>query len=152
MKSPAMKGFRLILAAVASFALGACASDARLRDADRLAMYRAHAGAPVDSFHYFGSLSGWTPLGDSALALWTRPKQAYLLEIAGPCPDLEFAQAISLSQQFGRVYARFDKVIPRGTPGAAPIPCHIERIRPLDVQAIKAAEREARARAQASGR
>ncbi|HEY0501957.1 MAG TPA: DUF6491 family protein [Lysobacter sp.] len=148
-----MKSPRILLALVAaSLMLGACASDARLRDADRLALYREHAGPPVDSFHYFGSLSGWTPLGDSAIAIWTKPAQAYLLEVHGPCPDLEFAHAIGLSQQMGRVYARFDKVIPLGTTGMGSIPCHIREIRALDVKAIKSAEREARARAQASGR
>jgi hypothetical protein len=33
---------------------------------------------------FFGSLNGWTELGDSALAVWTRPSEAYLLELRGP--------------------------------------------------------------------
>ena len=32
-----------------------------------------HTGAPVPSMQYFGSLNGWTELGDSALAVWTSP-------------------------------------------------------------------------------
>ena len=63
----------------------------------------------------------------------------------GPCPDLGFAQAIGLTSQFGIVYSRFDKVIPRtGTGGPEPVPCHIRQIRPLDVKALKSAEKDIR--------
>jgi hypothetical protein len=131
-------------------ALGACATDARLRDTEKLAIYQAHAGAPVDSFQYFGSINGWTPLGDSAIALWTRPREAWLLDLYGPCPDIPYAQAISVSNQTGRVSARFDKVLARGS-GSIDIPCTIRQIRPLDVSAIRQAEKVARGQAPDSG-
>lgn len=130
-------------AALALIAMSACATDPKQRDADRLALYRAHAGAPVQAFQYYGRLDGWTPLGDSALAVWTRPSQAYLLELQGRCPDLDFASAITVSNQAGRVYSRFDKVMVLGH-GALPFPCHIGQIRPLDVKAIKQAQRDMR--------
>ncbi|MBX9403960.1 DUF6491 family protein [Lysobacter sp. BMK333-48F3] len=133
----------LLTAVLAAVALAGCASTPRLDDAQRLALYRAHAGAPVDSFQYFGDLNGWTPLGDSALAVWTRPNQAYLLELRGPCSDLEFASAISVSNQMGRVHARFDKVTALGTQSIK-MPCFIGRILPLDVKAIKQAQQEMR--------
>ncbi|MFC0678937.1 DUF6491 family protein [Lysobacter korlensis] len=120
-----------------------CASDARLRAADRLTLYRQHAGEPVQSFRYVGSINGWTPLGDSALAVWTRPSQAYLLTLNGSCPDLEFATAISVTSQFRTVYARFDRVIPQSSVGFT-IPCPIHEIRPLDMAAIREAQREMR--------
>ncbi len=142
---------RLILAVMATLLLSACASGARLGDEARLQLYRVHAGAPVASFRYFGRLNGWTPLGDSALVVWTRPKQAYLLDLNGSCPDLDFARAITLTHQSSTVYARFDKVIPLGR-GHMTMPCHIREIRPLDVAAIKDAEREMRADAQVSER
>ncbi|NUO77669.1 MAG: hypothetical protein HOQ32_16860 [Lysobacter sp.] len=132
-----------VSAALALFAMSACATDPKMRDADRLALYRAHAGAPVPAFQYYGRLDGWTPLGDSALAVWTRPNQAYLLELQGRCSDLDFASAITVSNQAGRVYARFDKVMVLGQ-GALPFPCHIGQIRPLDVKAIKQAQRDRR--------
>lgn len=124
--------------------LGGCATKQGLTENDRLARYRAHAGAPVDSFHYFGDLHAWTPLGDEALVVWTRPHEAYLLDIAGPCPDLGFASAIGLTNQSGRVYARFDKVIPAGVSGGPShqIPCHIREIRPIDVKGMRAEQRE----------
>ncbi|MGI8561482.1 MAG: DUF6491 family protein [Luteimonas sp.] len=133
----------LAAALAAALALGGCATDARLRDSEKLAIYEAHAGVPVDSFQYFGSINGWTPLGDSAIALWTRPREAWLLDLYGPCPDIPYAPAISVSNQMGRVSARFDKVLARGST-SIDIPCAIRQIRPLDVKAIRQAERVAR--------
>ncbi len=138
-----------VLLASTMFALCACASDARLRDADKLAIYEANAGAPVGSFQYFGSINGWTPLGDSAIALWTRPNQAYLLTLYGPCPDMPYSPVISVTNQMGRVHARFDKVIARNR-GSIDIPCNIKEIRPLDVKAVKQAEKTARENAAAT--
>ncbi|HJW45561.1 MAG TPA: DUF6491 family protein [Lysobacter sp.] len=149
-----MRALQIMLGAVAAtLSMSAGASDSKLAESEKLALYRAHAKPPVESFHYFNSLNSWTSLGDSAVAIWTRPSEAYLLEVYGPCPDLDFAQAIVLTNQFGRVYTRFDKVIPRMVAGGAqPIPCHIKEIRPLDVKALKAAEQEVREqRKQAAG-
>lgn len=143
---------RFLSAAVAMLLLGACASDRGMHELERLALYRAHAGEPVASFRYFGSLNGWTPLGDSALAVWTRPSQAYLLTLNGTCTDLDFAPAITITHQFSTVYARFDKVVPLNHGSNIPIPCYIQEIRPLDVAAIKDAEREIRANAQVAER
>jgi hypothetical protein len=122
--------------------IAGCAST-RLSDADELAMYRAHAGEPVRDFHYFGSLNGWQPLGDRALAVWTRPNQAYLLQLMGPCNDLDFALAISITNSMGEVSSRFDQVEVHGGSGIH-MPCRIEEIRPLDVKGLKKAQSELR--------
>ena len=53
--------------------LSGCATGAAQRDADRLALYRSHAGDPVDSILYTNSNNGWTPLSEGAFALWTAP-------------------------------------------------------------------------------
>ena len=133
----------------AALALSACASDGGVRDAEKLALYRSHAGEPVGSFNFFGRINGWAPLGDSALAVWTKPNEAYLLELTGPCQDLGFTHTIGLTSNMSRVYARFDKVLVH-SPGTISIPCHIQTIRPLDVKAVKASEQELReARVQA---
>ncbi len=145
-RSAAARWTRAAAAGAWLAALAACASGPRLDDAQRLALYRAHAGAPVDSLQYFGRIDGWTPLGANALALWTRPNQAYLLELKGPCTDLDFANAINVTHQFGRVHANFDKVLVLG-PGTHGMPCFIDRILPLDVKAIRQAERDKRAAA-----
>ncbi|MCW5580557.1 MAG: hypothetical protein KIS72_04390 [Luteimonas sp.] len=144
-----MKVRMLATACAAMLALGACATGTKLSDAEERALYDAHAGAPVDSFSFFGRLNGWTPLGDSALVVWTKPNEAWLLDLTGPCPDMEYTPAIGLTSNMHRVYARFDKVIANG-PGSMNMPCFIQQIRPLDVKAVRASEKELReARVQA---
>ncbi len=143
---PEMKNVPMILAIAIS--LTACASAPSMSDNQKLALYRAHAGAPVPSFHYFGRFESWTDLGDRAVAIWTRPSEAWLLELFGPCNGLEFTQAIGLTSQTGMVSARFDDVLVRNG-GVPEFPCKIETIRPLDIKAIRQAERVARD--QASG-
>ncbi|MGV8960379.1 MAG: DUF6491 family protein [Stenotrophomonas sp.] len=135
---------RLLGIAVLACSLVACATTGRLSDSERLDLYRAHAGEPVKGFQYFGSLNGWTQLGDSALAVWTRPSEAWLLELSGPCMDLSYAPAISVTNMMGQVSARFDNVIVRGGNSGPHIPCRIETIRPLDVKALRMSEREMR--------
>ena len=149
-----MKALQIMLAAFAvTLTATGCASGAGLTDDQELALYRANAGPAVPSFQYFGTLNGWTPLGDQAVAVWTRLNEAYLLEVDGPCPDLDFAQAIGLTHQSGTVYARFDKMIPRvGGGRTQPLPCNIRQILPLDTKALKAAEQDIRQqREEASG-
>jgi len=124
--------------------LTACASSGRLSVPEKLALYRDHAGAEQANLQYFGSLNGWTELGDSALAVWTRPGEAYLLELAGICPDLPSSLSIGLTSSMGRVSVPFDKVLVRGTGGAPTIPCPIRSIRKLDVKALKADEKALR--------
>ena len=137
-----MKRTFLLLALTLS--LGAC-STTRMTTAETLALYRSHAGERVKDFQYFGRISGWNPLGDSALAVWTKPNQAYLLELYGPCTDLDFAPAISLSNMGGRVSARFDNVyVLGGGTGSIRLPCRIETVRLLDSKGLKQAEKELR--------
>ena len=133
----------VLLSAVIVAALAGCASN-RISDDERLALYRAHAGAPVRDFQYFGSLNGWSNLGDSALAVWTKPGTAYLLELAGPCNDLDYAPAISITNMMGRVSSKFDDVIVLGGPRSIRMPCRIDTIRPLDVKALKVSEQKLR--------
>jgi hypothetical protein len=110
----------------------------------RLALYQAHAGAPVASFRYLGRISSWESLGDEAIAIWTRPNEAWLLGLAGPCNGLNFTPVIGLTSQTGAVHAGFDEVLVRD-PASIQIPCRIQSIRPLDVAAIRQAEKAKRA-------
>ena len=138
-----MKVPMLTAACAALLALAACATGARLGDGEKLALYRSHAGAPVDSFNFFGRINGWTPLGDSALVVWTKPNEAWLLDLSGSCQDMEYTPTIGLTSSMNRVYSRFDKVIVN-SPGSMNIPCFIQQIRPLDVKAARASEQELR--------
>ncbi|MFL6588205.1 MAG: DUF6491 family protein [Luteimonas sp.] len=126
---------------VATSVLAACASTSSMTDAEKYALNDAHAGAPVDHFRYLGSINGWTPLGDEALIVWTRPSEAWLLDLSGTCQDLRSTPAIGLTSSMGRVNARFDKVLVRSR-GSISMPCHIRQIRPLDVKAVRAAEKQ----------
>ncbi|MGH8039417.1 MAG: DUF6491 family protein [Stenotrophomonas sp.] len=135
---------KLITIVALAMSLVACASTGRLSSAERLDLYRAHAGPPQQDMQYFGSLNGWTELGDSALAVWTRPSEAYLLELRGDCQGLSYATAIGLTSQMGRVSSRFDKVLVRDTTGGPQVPCFIGSIRKLDVKALRASEKELR--------
>ena len=128
---------------VTMLALASCASTPSISDDQKLALYRAHAGAPVSGFHYFGRFDSWTDIDDRALAIWTRPSEAWLLELSGPCSGLEFTPAIGLTSQNGMVSARFDNVLVRN--GDVPdFPCTIQTIRPLDTRALKQAARTTR--------
>ena len=134
----------LPLILLAAAALSACATDGKQTDAEKLAFYRDHAGEPVKDFQYFGRLNGWTPLGDGALAVWIKPSEGYLLELSGPCQDLDYAMSISISQ-FGSRVSRFDEVVPLGAGTSnIKIPCRIQTIRPLDVKALRASQKELR--------
>ena len=135
------------IAASALLALSGCASTG-MSDAEKLATYRAAAGEPVSSFTYLGRISGWTPLDREHIAVWTRPREAWLLAFHGTCQDIEFSPVIGLTSQNSRVYAGFDKVLV-DRPGSMQLPCRIREIRPLDTNRIKAAEKAAREEAEA---
>ncbi|MCD9086808.1 DUF6491 family protein [Stenotrophomonas sp. SY1] len=135
---------KMLLALLAAAALGGCATAGKLSSSEKLELYRSHAGAPVNSFKYFGSLNGWTELGDSALAVWTKPSEAWLLSLSGPCMDLSFSPAITVTNMMGQVSAKFDRVIVHGGGPVGHIPCRIDTIQPLDVKALRASEKELR--------
>ncbi len=134
------------LAAIALMTLQGCATTG-MTEAEKLATYRAAAGEPVSSFTYLGRISGWTPLDDEHIAVWTRPKEAWLLSFSGICQDIEFTPMIGLTSQGSRVYAGFDKVLV-DSPNSMRLPCRIREIRPLDVTRIREAEKAAREEAQ----
>lgn len=139
-----MKKLLITLAAV--LALGACASGPSLSTADRLALYQTNAGQPVNSFQLSRNFR-WTPLGDQALAVWNSSNRGYLLELRTRCSGLGFASNIHITNQMGRVSARFDRVVPRnmtGSPSLQQQSCTIWTIRPLDVSALNDAKREMR--------
>lgn len=142
------------LAASALATLAGCASSpsqaggdsaSTYMDSDdrRAALYRAHAGEPINGF--LGGIHSWTALNEHSLVVWTGSQTGYLLEIAGPCSELPWAQAITLSNgRFSRVDL-FDEVRVLGRGGVHTIPCPITKIRPLDTKALREAEKAERA-------
>ena len=135
-----MSAKRLFAIATAAALLGACASVPYAeRISARQSAYAAAAGEPVRSFRFF-ELYSWEPLGNSQLAVYTRPNEAYLVSVMGPCPDLEFTNVIGLTSNLREVQVRFDKVLT----GRRDFPCTIGEIRPVDLGKLKAVEHEQR--------
>jgi hypothetical protein len=106
----------------------------------KFAFYAAHAGASVDDFRLLGQLSRWEPLGNEALVAWTRPNEAWLLELYGPCDGLDFSSAIGLTDHAGRVEAGLDYVLV-SRPAPIHLPCQIRAIRPVNVATLREAEK-----------
>jgi hypothetical protein len=123
-------------ALAATLAITACSSvPSRSPVSARQAAYDAAAGQPVNSFRFYGSLWSWEPLGNDQLAIYTRPQQAWLLDVPG-CIDLGYANTIGLTSNINQVSVGFDKVLA----GRRYPPCTITRIRPVDVKQLKAAQ------------
>ncbi|MGB3268730.1 MAG: DUF6491 family protein [Rhodanobacter sp.] len=131
-----MSVFRSCVVFVLVAVLAACSSvPLAQREQQRQAAYASAAGAPVRSFHFF-TLWSWEPLGDRQVVVYTRPSQAWLLDLDGPCQDLPFTQAIGLTSSSGTVFNRFDKVLV----GRSSMPCMITQIRPVDVKQLRVAQ------------
>lgn len=130
----------MLLAGVAAVLLAGCASVPRAeRLSQRQAAYAAAAGAPVNSFRFFTQLWSWEDLGPDQVVVYTKPKEAWLLDVPG-CLELPFANAIGLTSNLNQVSINFDKVIT----GRNNIPCTIQRIRPVDVGRLKAVQQQQR--------
>jgi hypothetical protein len=147
-----MKSLSFIAASVLAALLVGCSNvPYAKRNSDRLAAYTAAAGAPVKSFRFFSPLYSWEPLSDTQLVIYTKPKEAYLLDLDA-CANLQVTNGIGLTSNLGQVEVRFDRVITR----SPRIPCVISQIRPVDMAQLKAAQQaqrkiEADPRAAASG-
>lgn len=128
---------------VALLALGACSTAPRMSSAERLELYRAHAGEPVRSISVQARLWGWRALGDDTLAIWTRSDRGYLVELINRCPEISFAKKIALTNRSGRVWAGFDSVIvQRGGRSSNPTLCRINTIRPIEPRAVNESRRD----------
>jgi len=102
-----------------------------------LARYSAWAGRPVKSFTWLGRFDSWEPLGKEHLLVYTRPNEAYLLKVSGPC-DVRFATGpIGITSTNYTVYAGLDSITVNSGPGGR-WQCPIDEIRPLDVRGMKA--------------
>lgn len=131
---------KFLVAATVLFACGACAST---KPARANVDYSKLAGEPVESM-YYTRLIGWhavdtrRPVADQ-LIVQTTTKRAYLLSLYGPCQDLDFSLVIGLTHFAHRVSAGFDHVIV-----SKHSRCRIKTIQPIDVKAMRAAQKLAR--------
>ncbi len=127
----------LSCAVATTLLLGACASVPNT-DNQELQFYRAHAGAKVDSFNYLGHMDSWKALGSSTIALWTRPNEAWLIDLVGICNNLEYTPAIGIPRSVGQVRTGSEVLV--HDPSGIENPCYIQAIRPLDAEAIRHGE------------
>ena len=124
----------LIDTMIAVLGLGACATN-RLSDTDRLAMYDAHAGAPVKQIRFYNAM-GWDRIDDEHVLLSMRPSETWMLKVSGPCLDWGSASpTLRLSSTGPYVMAKFDRILTQGSP----VSCRIEEIRPIDIKGLRAA-------------
>ena len=101
------------------------------QDAQR-ARYEAYAGPPIEQFTWLGRYDSWQSIGTNELVVWTTPFQAYLIKVAPPCDNLEFANRIGLTSTANTVSARFDFV-----KVGRQWRCPIQEIRPVDYQRMR---------------
>jgi len=126
-----------VLSAAMLVSLAACASS--MPRAERLALYQAHAGEPLNKIPYF-SPQGWEEVDDDHILLTMRPSEVYLMKLNGPCLDYDNGKAVmAITNTAGYVQQKFDRVS-FGTG----MNCRIEEIRQVDMQGARAA-RDARA-------
>lgn len=109
------------------------------RMAQRQAAFTAAAGAPVRNFRFFLPMWSWEPLGSDQVVIYTRPKEAWLLDVPG-CTELPYANTIGVTSNLHQVSINFDKVIT----GRNQLACTIRQIRPIDVGRLKALQQEQR--------
>ena len=93
----------------------------------------------------FTSLYSWDANQLGSVVVWTSPRQAYLLQLAGPCIGLQTAAGmIGLTSQNGLVSSNRDAVLAGGDR------CSIMRIQRLDAEAIRALRAKPKASAETS--
>lgn len=134
---------KTLLSIALAAALTACAAPNELSKSQQLSAYEASAGEAVTSFSVNRPLDGWADLGERHVAIWTSGEEVYLLDLATPCPDLDTAFSIAVTQSGNRVASGFDGVIVRGPATTVqPGRCMISRIRPVDTDELEAREEE----------
>ena len=134
-----MKNLLLPLLAVAL--LPACATH-RMSDNDRLGIYQTHPGEAVKQVRYASTL-GWDRIDDQHIVLTTKPTESLLLTVSGPCLSWGgTTPVLRLETRMPGLLALFDRI----TTGDAPTSCQIQEIRQVDVEAVRKAETQSRAR------
>ena len=133
-----MKPLIPLLAAL-SLALAACATT-RPTDTERLALYVAHAGQPVKQIRYLNPM-GWEHIDGAHVVLNMRPKENWLLTLPTNCLNWGGGSPfLTIDSQNGLLITKFDSIRVAGSP----VSCPISEMRPVDMQAVRAAEKQMR--------
>ena len=89
--------------------LSGCAAHVQLRRENALAQYQRYAGPPIEQFHAY-RFSSWEVVGDAQVVIWTEFRDAYLLTLWKPCPELGFTNYLAVTTTVGSV-SRFEKIL-----------------------------------------
>ena len=84
-------------------------------------------------------ICGGTAAAARAKVDYNGMKNAYLLTLYSPCRDLDYSVEIALTSSGHQLSAGFDKVLVPGHES-----CRIKTIQPIDVKAMRVAEKAAR--------
>ena len=124
-----------LAAAAATLILAGCASS--MTRAERLAIFEANAGEPLQRVSFFSPQS-WQPVDSNHVVVQVRPSQQYLMRLSGPCLDWggRGSAAMAFTTQTGSfIQPGFDRVAFSGSQ----ITCRVEEIREINVQGVRAA-------------
>ena len=112
-------------------AAGTVQADTRATMQETLDHYSPYLGEPVQGFTFW-SLHRWKLAGPEKVIVWPTVKDAWLVTVEKPCPQLEWERGIGFgSQQSHQVQVRIDHL------EVGNQRCRIEEIRPIDLEAMK---------------
>ena len=87
----------IVLSLSTAMTIAGCASTlSKLNGPDANLNYAEYAGDPVSSF-WMSSVDGWAAVSDTEIFVRSRHSQAYLVTVAGYCPNLQFATTIGFT-------------------------------------------------------
>jgi hypothetical protein len=128
---------KAISLALALLALSSAQAETRKQLELRMEQVLANAGPPVGSVVYHGTYS-WEALGDHSLLLWETPQRAYFVDVQPICNEFPWENSIIVDFRNMTLDSKFDSILVRGQR------CRIYEIRPVDVKALRAAQKQAR--------
>ncbi len=130
---------KVVLPLLVILSVAGCATTGS-SDSARLALYMDNAGAPVNQIRNVSAM-GWERVDGEHVLLNMRPKETWLLKLSGNCLDWGGGSPLlAVTSQTGWLISKFDGV---KVPGS-PVTCRIDEIRPVDMQAVRAAEKQLR--------
>ena len=94
----------------------------------------------------FSRFYDFEPLGTDTLLLYESLNRAYLVKIEDFCPDMPSAFKLGVDNSSSSLNVRLDAIVVRGNR------CRIIEIRPVDVKAMKAAQKAKREAAKAAAK
>ncbi|MFZ9347431.1 MAG: DUF6491 family protein [Arenimonas sp.] len=139
-----MKWMLLLIAALSTTAGAQDRKTERMTKMEQRREFVTRFASEPKSSVPFARSYDFEPLGQHTVLLYESMNRAYLVEIEDFCPDLPTAMAIGVDNKTSSLSAKFDAVRVGGRS------CRILEIRPVDVKAMKAAQKSEREAAKAA--